>query len=323
MSGANAALAGDEYNYLFHNQAVAKIQAQDALARCQSSGNCDVAQLNSLQDAINYYNNLDTVTNALAEQICAGGASPACSQAIAIIQAAASSYNDPVAFGILRDYQSAATSEAIAITPPAPVTVGSVLRSILDTCSTLCDPGAQMSIGDAPGAEALKFLESIGEDTAAAQTGVGAASTLAANNAAGKAAEAEVAADFQAQGGFQFQSQVTLSNGSVSARTDFALDGMPNATVQVPPGYIAEDLGGNVLVDAQGNPITSFNLNSQGQAIIEVKTGGGDLTSNQAAVYPTVQSGTAAPVGGNAAKVYGSPLPSNLPPTPVIVLRKQ
>lgn len=60
---------------------------------------------------------------------------------------------------------------------------------------------------------------------------------------------------------------------------------------------MAEDINGNPLLNANGNPITLFSLNSQGQAIVEVKTGGASLTSNQATVYPAVQAGAATPVG--------------------------
>jgi filamentous hemagglutinin len=100
------------------------------------------------------------------------------------------------------------------------------------------------------------------------------------------------------------------------------VNGAPGAAVQVPAGYVAEDLNGNPLLDANGNPVTSFNLNSQGQAIVEVKTGGATLTSNQSVVYPAVQSGSAAGTGAgtNAAEAGMS---GPLPQTPVIVLRKQ
>jgi filamentous hemagglutinin len=70
----------------------------------------------------------------------------------------------------------------------------------------------------------------------------------------------------------------------------------------------------------RANPITSFNLNSSGQAIVEIKTGGATLTPNQSAVYPSVQAGTATSVGGNAAKAFQVPQPSTLTATPVIVL---
>jgi len=100
------------------------------------------------------------------------------------------------------------------------------------------------------------------------------------------------------------------------------VNGAPNAIVQVPAGYVAEDLSGKLLLDANGSPVTSFNLNPQGQAIVEVKTGGASLTSNQSVVYPAVQSGSAAGTGaGTNAAAAG--MSGALPETPVIVLRKQ
>lgn len=101
---------------------------------------------------------------------------------------------------------------------------------------------------------------------------------------------------------------------------DVALNGPPNQAIQVPPGYVTEDLNGDAPLDANNNPITSFNLNNQGQAIVEVKTGGADLTANQAAVYAAVQSGNAMRIGGNAADAN---MAGQLQSTPVIVLRKQ
>ena len=103
---------------------------------------------------------------------------------------------------------------------------------------------------------------------------------------------------------------------------DIVVSGAPGSTVQVPTGFIAKDLNGNPLVDSNGNPITSFNLNSSGQAIVEVKTGGATLTPNQSTVYPAAQSGTATSVGGNAAQAFGGVQPSTLPATPVIVIRR-
>jgi hypothetical protein len=145
---------------------------------------------------------------------------------------------------------------------------------------------------------------------------------LAINNATGKAAELQVINDIRGQG-FSVQPQTSLTSGSVRCVADCSIyNGAPGATVRIPPGFVAEDLNGALLLDATGKPITSFNLNSSGQAVVEVKTGMSPLTPNQVTVYPTVQNGTAVPVGGNAVKAFGTPLPSPLPPTPVIVLRK-
>jgi len=117
------------------------------------------------------------------------------------------------------------------------------------------------------------------------------------------------------------QPQVSLINGSTRAVADLGVNGVPNSTVQLPLGYVAEDLNGNMLVDANGNPVTSVKLNAQGQAVLEVKTGGATTTSNQSTVYPAVQSGTASGTGQgtNAAKAnMNGPLSS----TPVVIVRK-
>jgi filamentous hemagglutinin len=90
--------------------------------------------------------------------------------------------------------------------------------------------------------------------------------------------------------------------------------------VQIPSGFVAEDLSGNRLIDADGNPITSFQLNAGGQAVIEIKTGNATLSSDQTIVYPQLGTGgTVSGVGGNAA---AAGVNVQLPPIPVIVLRK-
>jgi hypothetical protein len=145
-------------------------------------------------------------------------------------------------------------------------------------------------------------------------------STVTNNRQVGKAAEQEVSTDLANQG-TDVQQQVTLTNGSIRCQADCALNGAPNQVVSVPAGYVAEDINGNVLVDVSGNPVRTFNLNSQGQAVVEVKTGQATLTTNQSAVYPAVQSGAASGTGAgtNAAKASMS---GPLQQTPVIVLRK-
>jgi hypothetical protein len=145
-----------------------------------------------------------------------------------------------------------------------------------------------------------------------------AASTLAINSATGAQAEIDAAADFGAQG-LQTTPRVSFTDGSIRAVPDIAISGTPGATVQVPAGFAAEDLSGAPLLDANGQPITSFTLNGQGQAVVEVKTGGATLTNNQATVYPGIQAGTATGVGQNAAAAgMAGPIQS----TPVIVIRR-
>ncbi|MGA4034944.1 DUF637 domain-containing protein, partial [Ralstonia nicotianae] len=182
--------------------------------------------------------------------------------------------------------------------------------------------------GSPPG-NAILSSSSSGSDSGGSASGQGSSSaasgspsTLANNRLTGKVAEVEVGTSLKGQG-LDVQPQVSMTSDSTRAVADFAVNGRPNATVQVPQGYVAEDISGKPLLGANGAPIKSFNLNAQGQAIVEVKTGGAALTSNQSNVYPAVQSGAAKPVGGNATNAFGAPLPENLEKTPVVVLRKK
>ena len=127
--------------------------------------------------------------------------------------------------------------------------------------------------------------------------------------------------DYQQPAAAGAQTQVSLTSGSSRAVADIAVNGPPNGAVQLPPGFVAEDINGVPLVDAAGKPITSIRLNPQGQAIFEVKTGNATTTSNQRSVYPSVQAGMGAGTGAgtNAARANMS---GPLPPTPVIVLRR-
>lgn len=157
-----------------------------------------------------------------------------------------------------------------------------------------------------------------GAGTTGTQTS-SAAQTLAANGRVGKQAEIDALTDFSAQGGLTIVPRVSVTDGSVRAVADFGITGQPGQVVQIPAGFVAEDLAGNPLLDNTGQPITSFQLNSQGQAIVEVKTGGANLSSNQATVYPTAQAGTATGVGQNAVRAGMS---GTLQSTPVIVIRR-
>lgn len=47
---------------------------------------------------------------------------------------------------------------------------------------------------------------------------------------------------------------MSLSSGSTRAVADLAVNGAPNAMVQVPAGYVAEDVSGKLLLDANGSP---------------------------------------------------------------------
>ncbi|WP_146010168.1 hypothetical protein [Burkholderia sp. WAC0059] len=132
---------------------------------------------------------------------------------------------------------------------------------------------------------------------------------MAANNAASTAAENAVTQYIGNQSGITVTNQVQLTNGTTTCVADCFISGPANATVQLPTGF----------VDKNGNPITSISLNSSGQAIIEIKTGNGPLTSNQTVVYPAAQAGTATATGTAAVNsginITGSP-------TPVFVIRQ-
>lgn len=162
-------------------------------------------------------------------------------------------------------------------------------------------------------------------EAAAARSAVATAESraaqLAINKGVGTQAETESLASFRDQG-LSVQPRVTFTDGSTKSVADLSVSGAPGSKVSIPNGYVAEDLNGNIVRGANGQPITSFNLGSDGRAIVEVKTGSATLTPNQGAVYPSVQAGTATPVGGNAVKAFGTSQPSLVPQTPVIVIRK-
>ncbi len=135
-------------------------------------------------------------------------------------------------------------------------------------------------------------------------------STLERNVINGRLAEEAVVADLRAKG-VTVTSRVSISGGNVRCVADCVITGAPGQQVDVPPGFVAENLAGTEL--------TTITLNSEGRAIIEVNTGGATLTGNQSAGYPAAQSGAATGVGVNAAEArmlgsFGS--------TPVYVLRR-
>ena len=82
-------------------------------------------------------------------------------------------------------------------------------------------------------------------------------------------------------------------------------------SLPVPPGFTAYDLNGNRL--------THIPLSQTGQAVVEIKTGGGTLTAGQTNVYPQVQAGTATGVGVNADRAL---MNGSAPATPVTILQK-
>jgi filamentous hemagglutinin len=131
-------------------------------------------------------------------------------------------------------------------------------------------------------------------------------------------AETDVVADFEAQG-VTVTPRVSISDGNVRCVSDCVITGAPGQQLEVPSGFVAEDTSGTKLAGNNGGPLTKITLNSEGRAIIEVKTGGASLTGNQSVGYPAAQSGTAAGVGGNASRAR---LSGSFSATPVYVLRR-
>jgi len=144
-------------------------------------------------------------------------------------------------------------------------------------------------------------------------------SIVAANNAAHTVAVSGVSDLFQANNA-NVQTEVTMNttvNGvTTTSRADMVVTAPSGTTsLPVPPGYVATDA-------STGNSMTSIPVNSNGQVIVEVKTGNGPVTGNQSTVYPAAQTGNATGIGANAQNAFGTPSPSGVPPTPVVILRK-
>ncbi|MEX3958407.1 filamentous hemagglutinin N-terminal domain-containing protein [Trinickia sp. EG282A] len=199
------------------------------------------------------------------------------------------------------------------------VTVGGNLPLTLEEMAAGASLGRKIGTTIGNGADAL-LSEGNTQTTGTANSTEGGQSTpgqtLANSRAAHNAAVNEVANGFAEQGAV-VQPEVTLdaanaAGESVRARADqvVTVTGSSGGTLQVPPGYVATDLNGNVL--------QSIPLNSAGQVIVEVKTGGGNLTSNQATVYPSASVGNAAGAGRNAANAN---VQGPISPTPVVIIR--
>lgn len=168
------------------------------------------------------------------------------------------------------------------------------------------------------GADALLSEGSSSTGSGSSTSGTGNQSspgqTVANSRATHDKAADEIANSFTEQGA-NVQREVTMDSttqggATVRARADQVLSGAPNGSLQVPSGYVATDLNGNVL--------QSIPLNSAGQVIVEVKTGGGELTPNQAVTYPAAQVGNAAGAGRNAA---GANMQGQISPTQVVIIR--
>lgn len=114
--------------------------------------------------------------------------------------------------------------------------------------------------------------------------------------------------------GLQVDANVSISTPGApgDAVPDLVVTGQANQVVTLPPGMVDEATGA-----------TTIQLNANGRAVIDVKTGCGSCSSNQNAVYPAVQTGTATAVGPNASKLFKVDPGGVIPPTPVFIIRKR
>ncbi|MCJ2013611.1 hemagglutinin repeat-containing protein [Methylobacterium sp. J-076] len=120
------------------------------------------------------------------------------------------------------------------------------------------------------------------------------------NNETGKNAEKEVNDGLRAQGA-KVTGQVTVvGSDGTRCRPDCVIEVPDGKTAEIPPGSVLEDLNGKPVVNEDGTPVTMIPTDSKGRAVIEVKSGNGRLTDNQAGVLPEIAQGTATGVGGRA-----------------------
>lgn len=140
------------------------------------------------------------------------------------------------------------------------------------------------------------------------------------NFATGKAAEAEVIDDLQKQG-LEVVPSITFKdeNGTRCVADCTIVNGQPNQNVNVPSGFVVEDLQGNRLLDFHGNPVSILTLDANGRLVVEIKTGKAELTRGQNLVYPKVAQGSATAVGEKRAGAAG--INGKKTAVPVIVLR--
>lgn len=85
---------------------------------------------------------------------------------------------------------------------------------------------------------------------------------------------------------------IALCGTGSTCRADQVISSPGANGAQVSDGYIATDLNGNEL--------DVIPLNSNGQAVVEIKTVNGGLTGNQSAVYPEISQGGVSGTGGHA-----------------------
>ncbi|WP_170985955.1 hemagglutinin repeat-containing protein [Rhizobium sp. AU243] len=81
--GAAYGAAEYQYNYLDHNEQLAREKAKEQLAKCEAENACTDAQIAALQEQIGYWGKLDTQRDTVLADACnANRTSPACVAAI-------------------------------------------------------------------------------------------------------------------------------------------------------------------------------------------------------------------------------------------------
>ncbi len=97
-SGEGAAYGAAEYqyNYLYHNEQLAREKAKEQLAKCEAANTCTDTQIAALQEQIGYWDQLDTHRDTVLADSCnANRTSPACVAAITDALKAVEYLRDP------------------------------------------------------------------------------------------------------------------------------------------------------------------------------------------------------------------------------------
>lgn len=94
--GAAYGAAEYQYNYLYHNEQLAREKAKEQLAKCEAANTCTDTQIAALQEQIGYWDQLDTHRDTVLADACnANRTSPACVAAITDALKAVEYLRDP------------------------------------------------------------------------------------------------------------------------------------------------------------------------------------------------------------------------------------
>jgi filamentous hemagglutinin len=94
--GAAYGAAEYQYNYLYHNEQLAREKAKEQLAKCEAENACTDNQIAALQEQIGYWDQLDTHRDTVLADSCnANRTSPACVAAITDALKAVEYLRDP------------------------------------------------------------------------------------------------------------------------------------------------------------------------------------------------------------------------------------